>query len=379
MTRSVPARSDSAPWARVRRPAVLLVATATAALLTAGVAVAPAARADSPQQQAARLAAQLATLRAEAEQATEAYDQVEEQLGQVVAATFTARQQVTSALAAAQAQAQQRSATVRQVYELGGPAALYVGILSHGVSPAQIGGQLQAVQRVLAANQATAAALNARSTAAMDAQRRADELAEQQTRLESQVAAKAAAVQSAISRTQSLLDSANAQVLTLEREAEQQAAAAQQAQFLQQLSAAGRYGAQLAGAPPAPSTQAAAALAAAEALQGHPYQWGGTGPVGYDCSGLTQTAYAAAGIRLPRTAAQQYLSGPHVPLASLEPGDLLFWASNPADPSTIDHVAIYAGKGLMVSANHTGDVVRLQPVWWTGYAGATRPAATAAA
>lgn len=134
---------------------------------------------------------------------------------------------------------------------------------------------------------------------------------------------------------------------------------------------AGGYATQRATAPPASSTVAATALAAAKALSGHPYQWGGTGPVGYDCSGMTGAAYAAAGIHLPRTVAQQYQSGPHVPLADLPPGELLFWASNPADPATIEHDAMYAGNGLMMSANHTGDVTRLQPVWWNGYAGAT--------
>jgi len=55
---------------------------------------------------------------------------------------------------------------------------------------------------------------------------------------------------------------------------------------------------------------------------------------------------------------------------------LIFWASDPNNPATIDHVAIYAGNGQMMSADHSGDVVRLQPVWWNGYAGAGRPGAT---
>ncbi|MGH3745297.1 MAG: C40 family peptidase [Mycobacteriales bacterium] len=360
-----------------RRPTSLLTALLTGALLAAGVVTAPAAHADSPQQQAARLAGQVAGLRAQAEAATEAYDGAQGRLAEVVTETFAAKRAVADAATAAQAHAQQSSATLRQLYELGGPTALYVGILSRGQDPAQLGGQLQAVQRVLAANRATSNALDARSAAAMAAQRAVDDLAQQQTQLERQVAAQAAAVQAALAKTQSLLDAANAQVLALEKAAEAQATATQQAAFLQHVSSASD--ARLAGAPPASSPKAAAALAAAEALEGHPYRWGGTGPVGYDCSGMTGAAYAAAGIRLPRTAAQQYLSGPHVPLADLEPGDLLFWASDPGNPATIEHVAIYAGKGLMVSANHTGDVVRLQPVWWNGYAGATRPAAAVAA
>jgi cell wall-associated NlpC family hydrolase len=365
----------------IRRPRGLLTSVLTAALLAAGIAAAPAAHADSPQQQADRLASQVATLRAQAETATEAYDEAQGRLGEVVAATFDAKRAVADALTAAQAHAQQSSATLRQLYELGGPTALYVGVLSRGQNPATLGGQLQAVQRVLAANQSTDRTLDARSEAAMAAQRTVDDLAQKQTLLERQVATQAAAVQADLARTQSLLDTAQANVLALEKAAEERAATTQQAEFLQHVHAAdgGAYLAQLSGAPPASSPQAAAALAAAEALEGHPYQWGGTGPVGYDCSGMTGQAYATAGIRLPRTAAQQYQSGPHVPLSDLEPGDLLFWATDPGNPATIHHVAIYAGKGLMVSANHTGDVVRLQPVWWNGYAGATRPVPAVAA
>ena len=75
---------------------------------------------------------------------------------------------------------------------------------------------------------------------------------------------------------------------------------------------------------------------------------------------------------LPRTSRAQWGVGPHPSLADLQPGDLLFWASNTADPSTIHHVAVYAGGGLMVAAPHTGALVQVQPVYANGYLGATR-------
>ncbi len=77
------------------------------------------------------------------------------------------------------------------------------------------------------------------------------------------------------------------------------------------------------------------------------YQYGGTGPTGFDCSGLVQTAFAAAGKYLPRTAAQQYAAAPvHVPISQARRGDLLVWGSAPG----FYHVAIYLGNGQVVQA-----------------------------
>jgi len=126
------------------------------------------------------------------------------------------------------------------------------------------------------------------------------------------------------------------------------------------------------------SAVAAAVLASARTLLGLPYVWGGSGPDGFDCSGLTGWAYAAAGISLPRTAAQQWLSGPHPSIDQMQPGDLLFWASDPSDMSSIHHVALNLGGGMMISTDHPGDVARVQPIWDDEFVGATRPQAAMA-
>lgn len=134
-----------------------------------------------------------------------------------------------------------------------------------------------------------------------------------------------------------------------------------------------------AGSVPAPTPQAATAVAAALRQVGVPYSWGGgtaQGPslgfaqgantVGFDCSGLTLYAYAQAGIRLDHYTGSQWNAGRKLPLSQAAPGDLVFVASNPADPATIHHMGLYIGGGQMVDAPHTGAVVRVEPITWPG-------------
>ncbi|WP_271219149.1 C40 family peptidase [Streptosporangium carneum] len=121
------------------------------------------------------------------------------------------------------------------------------------------------------------------------------------------------------------------------------------------------------------SGNARAALQFAYAQIGKPYQWGGEGPGGYDCSGLTQAAWARAGITIPRTTWEQWSWGVsrRVPLDlnQLQPGDLLF-------SKGLGHMGMYAGGGKMVHAPRTGDVIKivdLDDYWWGRLAGAVRP------
>ena len=108
---------------------------------------------------------------------------------------------------------------------------------------------------------------------------------------------------------------------------------------------------------------------------GKPYQWGGAGPDTYDCSGLTMDAWARAGVQIAHWTGYQWESGPHVPLNQLQRGDLLFFATNTADPNTIHHVGIYIGNGMMVDAPYTGAFVRIDGMYSPGgLIGAVRPA-----
>ena len=152
------------------------------------------------------------------------------------------------------------------------------------------------------------------------------------------------------------------------------------------------------------SGKAAIIIATAEKYLGTPYAYGGgddKGPtlgicdpavgggylngvcegsstVGFDCSGLTLYAYEQAGITLPRVAQEQYDEAPHKfsaaqGLSVLQPGDLVFFAYNTADPDAyygnVHHVGIYLGGGQMIDSPTTGAVVRIEAVWLDQYSG----------
>jgi cell wall-associated NlpC family hydrolase len=111
------------------------------------------------------------------------------------------------------------------------------------------------------------------------------------------------------------------------------------------------------------STQAGKAVAFAYAQLGCPYVYGGTGPChnGFDCSGLVQAAWASAGVQIPRDSYEQFAALPHVPLASLEPGDILVYNGE-------GHVAMYVGGGFIIDAPQTGMNVEKIPESTSWYA-----------
>lgn len=122
-----------------------------------------------------------------------------------------------------------------------------------------------------------------------------------------------------------------------------------------------------------PSAAAQIAVQWAYAEVGKPYLWGAAGPDSFDCSGLTMFVWAHAGVALEHYTGYQWTEGVQVSINQLLPGDLVFFGTNPNDPSTIHHVGIYVGNGEMIDAPHTGAFVRVEPVWWSQYVGAVRP------
>ncbi|MGW0118173.1 NlpC/P60 family protein [Streptomyces sp. NPDC003327] len=116
----------------------------------------------------------------------------------------------------------------------------------------------------------------------------------------------------------------------------------------------------------APTSRAEQAISFARAQLGKPYVWGATGPSGYDCSGLTQAAWRAAGVSLPRTTYTQINAGQRVSRSQLAPGDLVFFYSG------ISHVGLYIGGGRMIHAPRPGAPIRIAPIDEMPFAGATR-------
>ncbi len=119
-------------------------------------------------------------------------------------------------------------------------------------------------------------------------------------------------------------------------------------------------------APPA-SGRGGAAVAFAMAQRGDPYVYGGSGPDGWDCSGLTSGAWAAAGVGIPRTSQAQLYGLPRVPVSAVQPGDIIVYYGGAS------HVGMYIGGGMVVHASRPGTPVAVVPLYSMPVVGAVRP------
>jgi cell wall-associated NlpC family hydrolase len=229
--------------------------------------------------------------------------------------------------------------------------------------------------------QASAVIASKQATSALDAASAARSTAEQ---------AQTASVSAASTAHARLLDTATARTAAQRLVTQAEAAlgsAVRSAASLEAAAKAARRNASHVTTGKAPSDAAATAIHWAFQEIGIPYSWGGgneDGPTygfaqgantkGFDCSGLTLFAYGKTGIHLDHYTGSQWGQGKRISSRSdLLPGDLMFFAYDTSDPSTIHHVAIYIGNGKMIEAPQTGDVVKVSPYGRDDFIGGTRP------
>ncbi len=319
----------------------------TAALLAIGVlATSGGVAGAAPLPTVGQVQKKLNQLMTQQDQAIQQYDQAAQALASArrrLALASRAMKTDTARFGAMRRQIAQIAATA---YESGTMTS--AGALLTSASPQRVLSQASILQHlsssqsdqlrqfVTAARQVTAAQQAARRTEMAVAA------------LASQRKARKKTITAAVARQQALLNQLTAQ---------QQAA----------LSGAGTTVATYTGTT---ATAAGKAVAFAYAQLGKPYVWGATGPGSYDCSGLVQAAWAAAGVSIPRTTYDQYSALPHVPMSAIRPGDLIYFDG-------LGHVAMYVGSNMIIDAPQPGqnvEYISLSSPWYSSTVdGAARP------
>ncbi len=330
-------------------------ALATVTLMSEPAHAAPAAASPSIAQVQAKVDA----LNHQAEAATQRYDQAQ-------ATTERARKKA-DALLDQVAEGAQRLNDARQLlgryaaqeYRTGGLGQTATFLLTS--NPQGFFEQAQLMKRATAQETRALTEFETRQASSARERTQAARSLRSLTTAQHRLATDKRTVQSKLRQAQALLNSLTAAQkaklarLRERREAAERAASAKLASAAHGLSSA------------AYAAKAAEAIAFARAQLGKPYVWGATGPDSYDCSGLTQAAWAAAGVSLPRTTWDQIKVGTRVSISDLQPGDLVFYNSDNS------HVAMYIGDGKIIQAPHTGAVVDIEPVTEMPIYGATRP------
>ncbi len=259
---------------------------------------------------------------------------------------------------------------VRALYMSGGAPALYSTLLD-GDDISDVLSRVTTVQDVLRGDDTALDDSRAELSAVTELRAQQALVARQRAQLSGEATALVRRLASLHRSATRALDRADARVERLAEILRKQRRAAAEAAAARALEA---YGATPSSNRPASGTPYGdTAVAAALSKLGSPYVWGAEGPDTFDCSGLVQWAYAQAGLSLPRLASDQYFASRPVDVSQMLPGDVLVYAYQPGVESTIHHITMYIGNGQMVHAPHTGDVVRVVPVYFDGLYGVARP------
>jgi peptidoglycan DL-endopeptidase CwlO len=346
-----------------RRVLVALVAAG-------GLVLTPIQASAEPQPTTTTEAASLIAARAhDLEVLTERFNAAGEELKAIQEKAARAAADLTAAVAAL-AQAREHVREVAYGAYTGGRLGPFEAMLTSD-SPDELLDRVGTLQTIAAhnndalgnadrANHDADRAKAAAEQAAADAQAQVELLAAQKKDLDNQIAA-----------YQAEYERLNAEEQRASRAAAERQAAADQAAADQAAAEPGASSGQSSdpapAAPPAPPAPAAApatggssaaqtAVDTAMAQLGDPYVWAAAGPDAFDCSGLVQYAYAAAGIQLPHSSSMQSTMGSPVARSALLPGDLVFFYS------PVSHVGIYIGNGQMVHASTSGEPVKTASV-----------------
>jgi peptidoglycan DL-endopeptidase CwlO len=367
---------------RVRLQVRLLALGLAAISVSAGVVAAEPASATSVKAQIASAERQLRELNSQAEAASERYDAARIKL----ASAEQAAGQAQSRLSAAQAKvkAMQASVTAFAVSAYRGESSESLLTLVDGTTNSLIG-RVSSLQAVSASEAETLVGVDAAKRVEEQAQANATAALANQRSATTAMAADRSQILAAAAKEQTILQALQVKEAAIikaakakaARLAAEQAAAKLRAQQAAAAAAARAVRSQpVSPPPPAPvsgSGGAATAVRWAYREIGKPYVWGAAGPNSFDCSGLAMFVWAKAGVYLEHFTGDQWHEGTHVSQSQLEPGDLVFFAYNTSDPSTIHHVGIYIGGGEMIDAPFTGAYVRKDPAFRPDYIGAVRP------
>ncbi|MEV4615052.1 C40 family peptidase [Kitasatospora sp. NPDC049258] len=402
--------------ARRLLPALLLALAAVLGLLPGAAAApapaVPAAPADDPYPSAedidrargeaeakaadtgsveARLAAAqraLADAGLAAEQAVEAYNGAQARLARAREAVTAANRRSAAAEEARAAAAERAAQLAAETYRQGATAELSAidallgargprAVTERAAAVGMVGSRTRQIldETTSTAAAATRAAADARG-AEQDAARAADAVLAAKEQAEARVAAQQAQVTATAEHRERLLAelaAARNTTVDLERRRQEALEALEarraeeeaKAKAAAEAAAAAAAAAVQVGAGPWAAGSAQAAVAFARSKIGLPYIWGGEGPGGYDCSGLTMMAWRTAGKRLTHFAADQYAESTPVSYPQLQPGDLIFWTRT-GRPADIYHVGIYLGDDQMIEAPRPGAPIKQASLWIMG-------------
>jgi len=334
-----------ASTAQIRRGAVLAVAVAAATSLAVYTGTTGAGAAAAPT--ISQVKAQINTLQSKMDKIGQQYDAANQEYGSAQARLAQVQKQAASAQARYNAARAQLAQLAVSEYENSSQTSI-LGLLSSG-NPANVLSQASLVLEVAGTH-------NEEATQYLTAAQTLASVSEQRQRTEQGVAQIRAQLAGQKTSLNKLLATSTATLDSLTTAQQAQVAADTIGGTSSGTTASG--GGQPGSAPVAytgpTGTQADKAVAFAYAQLGKPYVYGATGPDSYDCSGLVQAAWAAAGVAIPRTTYEDWDDLPHIPVSQMVPGDLIIYDGE-------GHVAIYVGDGYIIDAPHTGAYVERVP------------------